>query len=68
MQFIYAIRHYLLLDTIQTCTCNYCFQAAVELVGQLPAFGQKFKTYIGNGCAFKFTIYKYVIHIILWCD
>ena len=30
-------------------------------------FGQKFETYIGNGCAFNLTIYKYVIHnLIRW--
>jgi hypothetical protein len=41
------------------------FEFHTKLVGKLASFGEEFQTYVGNLVAFKFTIYKYAIHIVL---
>ena len=61
MHFVGPVGKDLLFNAIKAGTGNDGFQLATQLVRQFASFGKEFETYVGNGCAFKLTIYEYVV-------
>src|SRR5574344_138889 len=62
MYLVHTVRNHLLFNIIEMSAHEDSLQLHTELVGEFATFGAKFQTYISNLVAFKFTIYKYVIH------
>ena len=62
MKLVHTERQHLLLYAFEIVACGNGFQLTSQLIGQLAALGQQFEADIGNGRAFYFKIYEYVVH------
>ncbi len=64
---VHAIRENLLLYVLEVVAGHYGFELHTELVGKLPAFGQKLKAHIGHLTVFEFAI-NYEVVLICHCS